>query len=81
MSDDLYEAWISERRAATPPDEMPDQVMRSIEQLQSKQKQAVAARLVAWIERSRLGRYAACSVAMLIGSTPFLTYFAYLMVV
>jgi hypothetical protein len=79
MSDDLYQAWIEQRRAAAPPDELPDRVMRLVMELQSQQQQVFARRLASWIERSRWARYAACGAAMLIGSMPFVTYFAYLM--
>ena len=81
MSDDLYQAWLEQRRAAAPPDEMPDRVLRSVVEMQARQKQVFAVRLGCWIERSRAARYAAYAAALLIGSVPFLTYCAYLMVV
>jgi hypothetical protein len=57
---------------------MPDRVMQLVMKVQTRQKQVFALRLASWIERSRVSRYAACGAAMLIGSTPFVAYFAYL---
>jgi hypothetical protein len=79
MSDDWYLAWIEQRRAAAPCDEMPDRVMQLLMEVQTSQKQVLALRLASWIERSRVARYVACGAAILIGSTPFVAYFAYLM--
>ena len=81
MTDDLYQQWLQQRRAAAPPDDMPDRVMRSVTEVQVRQQQFIAVRLAICIERSRLARYSACGAAMLIGSMPFLAYFAFLMVV
>ena len=78
MSDDWYQAWIEQRRAAAPPDQMPDRVMQLVMEVQTREKQVLALRIASWIERSRAARYVACGAAMLIGSTPFVTYFAYL---
>jgi hypothetical protein len=77
MSDDWYQAWIEQRRAAAPPDEMPDRVMQSVMELQTEEKPVFAVRIAGWIERSRVACCAACAAAMLIGSTPFVAYFAY----
>jgi hypothetical protein len=33
------------------------------------------------MDRSRVARFAACAAAMLIGSTPFVAYFAFLILV
>ena len=79
MSDDWYLAWIEQRRAAAPPDEMPEQVMRLVREVQTSQQPVLALRFASWIERSRVARYVACVAALLIGSTPFVAYFAYLM--
>ena len=79
MSDDWYLAWIEQRRAAAPPDEMPEQVMRLVREVQTSQQPVLAVRFASWIERSRMARYVACGAALLIGSTPFVAYFAYLM--
>ena len=81
MSDDLYQAWIEQRRAASPTDEMPNRVMQLVMEMQAQRKQAFALRLASWIEQSRAARYVVCGAAMLIGSTPFVAYFAYLMLV
>ena len=81
MSHDLYRAWIEQRRAAAPPDEMPDRVMQLVTEVQTQRKQVVAVRLASWIERSCVASYVACGAALLIGSTPFVAYFAYLMLV
>ena len=77
MSDDWYLAWIEQRRAVAPPDEMPDRVMQLVMEVQTSQKQVL--RIAGWIERSRVARCVACAAALLIGSTPFVAYFAYLM--
>ncbi|HJS06867.1 MAG TPA: hypothetical protein VJ809_04380 [Pirellulales bacterium] len=79
MSDDWYLTWIEQRRAAAPRDEMPERVMQLVMEVQTTEKQILALRFASWIERSRVGRYVACGAALLIGSTPFVTYFAYLM--
>jgi len=81
MSDDVYQAWIEQRRAAAPRDEMPDRVMQLVMEVETRQKQVFALRLASWIERSRWARYVVCGAAMLIGSVPFVTYFTYLMLV
>jgi hypothetical protein len=79
MSDDWYLAWIEQRRAAAPPDEMPDRVMQLVMEVQTKKKQVLVLRIASRIERSRVARCVACGAALLIGSTPFVAYFAYLM--
>jgi hypothetical protein len=78
MSDDWYLAWIEQRRAAAPPEEMPDRVMQLV-MIPTREQEVVALRIASWIERSRVARCAACAAAMLIGSTPFVAYFAFLM--
>jgi hypothetical protein len=77
MSDDWYSAWIEQRRTAAPPDEMPDRVMQLVMEVQPSKKPVL--RIASWIERSRVARCVACGAALLIGSTPFVAYFAYLM--
>ena len=79
MSDDSYQAWIEQRRAMRPPDDFPDRVMQLVMEVQTKQRHVFALRLASWIERWRLARYAAASAALLVGSVPFVTYFAYLL--
>jgi hypothetical protein len=81
MSDDWYLAWIEQRRAAAPGNEMSDRVMQLVMEVQTREKQILALRIASWIERSRVARCVACGAAMLIGSTPFMAYFAYLMLV
>ena len=81
MSDDWYQAWIDQRRAAAPPDELPDRVMQLVMEEQTREDQIVALRIARWIDRSRAARFAACAAAMLIGSTPFVAYFAFLILV
>ena len=78
MSDDWYQAWIEQRRAAAPRDEMPDRVMQLLAEVETREKQVLTLRIVGWIERSRVARYVACTAALVIGSTPFVAYFAYL---
>ena len=77
MSDDWYQAWIEQRRAAAPRDELPDRVMQLVMELQTSQKPVL--RIASWIERSRVARCVVCGAALLIGSTPFVAYFAYLL--
>jgi hypothetical protein len=79
MSDDWYLAWIEQRRAAAPPDELPDRVMLLVTEIPTREEEVVALRIASWIDRSRVARCAACAAAMLIGSTPFVAYFAFLM--
>jgi hypothetical protein len=81
MSDDWYQTWIEQRRAAAPPGELPDRVMRLVMAVRPSEKRPPAWRIASWIERSPVARWAACGAAMLIGSTPFVAYFAYLMLV
>jgi hypothetical protein len=78
MSDDWYQAWIEQRRAATPPEEMSQRVMQLVLAGQTRKKPRLALRITNSIERSIAARYVACGAALLIGSTPFVTYFAYL---
>ena len=81
MSDDWYLAWIEQRRAAAPRDELPDRVMQLVREEQTREEQVVALRIASWMDRSRVARFAACAAAMLIGSTPFVAYFAFLILV
>jgi len=81
MSNDWYLAWIEQRRAAAPRDELPDRVMQLVREEQTREEQVVALRIASWIDRSRVARCAACAAAMLIGSTPFVAYFAFLILV
>ena len=78
MSDDWYLAWIEQRRAAAPRDEMPERVMHLVMEVQTRERPVLTLRFASWIERSRVARYVACGAALVIGSTPFVTYFAYL---
>ena len=78
MSDDWYRAWIEQRRAVAPPDEMSARVMQLVMEVPPRETEVLVLR---WIERSRVARCVACGAAMLIGSIPFVTYFAYLMLV
>jgi hypothetical protein len=79
MTDDWYLAWIEQRRAAAPPDELPDRVVQLVIEEQTREDLAVALRIASWIDRSLVARCAACAAAMLVGSTPFVAYFAFLM--
>jgi hypothetical protein len=79
MSDYWYLAWIEQRRAAAPRDEMTERVMHLVMEVQKREKQVLVLRFAGWIERSRVARYVACGAALLIGSAPFVAYFAYLM--
>ena len=81
MSHDWYQAWIEQRRAAAPPDDLPDRVMQSVMDLPTTEKELVTLRIATWIERSPFARCVACAAAMLIGSAPFVTYFAFLILV
>ena len=81
MSDDWYQAWIEHRRAAAPPGGLPDRVMQLVMEMPRAEKQVVSLRIAGWIERSRVARCVACAAAMLIGSTPFVAYFAFLILV
>lgn len=81
MSDDWYQAWIEQRRAAASPDEMPDRVMRVVMEAPTKNKHVIGLRLARRIEQSRVASCAACGAALLIGSTPFVAYFAFLKLV
>ena len=81
MSDDWYLAWIEQRRAAAPPEELPDRVMQLVMDMPTSEKQVVVLRIASWMDRSRVARFAACAAAMLIGSTPFVAYFAFLILV
>ena len=81
MSDDWYQAWLEQQRAAAPPGGLPDRVMQLVMEMPRAEKQVLPLRIANWIERSRVARCAACAAAMLIGSTPFVAYFAFLILV
>jgi hypothetical protein len=78
MSDDWYPGWIEQRRAAAPRDGMPERVMQLVMETSTRERRGLAVRLASRIERSRVARYVAYAAALVIGSTPFVAYFAYL---
>jgi hypothetical protein len=81
MSEEWYLEWIEKRRTVALPDEMPDRVMQVVLQEPTSKKRSLALRMCGCIERSRIARCVAYGAAMLIGSTPFMAYFGYLMLV
>jgi hypothetical protein len=67
-----YEEWLEDRRSVRPSSDLADRIMGVVITRETTRRISLLIRVGLWIERSRLTRYAACAVALLVGSTPFL---------
>jgi len=73
MTDDRdYDEWLEQRRSIGPPCELVDQIMSLVSDRETTRRVSWLICVGLWVEKSRLARYAACAVALLIGSAPFL---------
>ena len=71
MTENPYEQWLAERRAATPPATLADQIMSQVAQLERQRRDIWWLRLVQRIEHSRAARFAVCGGALAVGCLPF----------
>ena len=72
MTDQPYKQWLAERRDASPPATMADQIMSQVANMERQRRDILWLRLVWRIERSRAARWAVCGGALAIGCLPFL---------
>jgi hypothetical protein len=72
VSEQDYEKWLEGRRSVCPSSGLADRIMGSVSDRRATRRISLLINVGLWIERSRLTRYAACAVALLVGSTPFL---------
>lgn len=71
MTNEPYERWLAQRRKASSPESMTDQIMEQVTDLNLRRKQTAWLRLVQHLERSRWARWAVCGMALSIGGLPF----------
>jgi hypothetical protein len=71
MTDQPYEKWLAERRDASPPATLADQIMSQVADLERQRSNLWWLRMVQLIERSRAARWAVCGGALAIGCLPF----------
>jgi hypothetical protein len=71
MTDQPYEKWLAERRDASPPAALADQIMSQVADLERQRSNLWWLRMVQLIERSRAARWAVCGGALAIGCLPF----------
>jgi hypothetical protein len=71
MTDQPYEQWLAERREASPPATLADQIMSQVAELERLRRDIWWLRLVQRIEQSRAARWAVCGGALAIGCLPF----------
>ena len=67
-----YEKWMEDRRSVRPSSDLAERIMGAVSDRRAAGRISLLIKVGLWIERSRLTRYAACAVALLVGSTPFL---------
>jgi len=71
-----YQKWLTKHRDVSPPTSLTDQVMAGVADIERDvdyQRRGIwCLSLIHRIENSRAARWAMCSVALLIGSVPFL---------
>ena len=71
MTDKPYEQWLAERREASPPATLADQIMSQVANLERQRRAMWWLCLIQRIERSRAARWAVCGGALAIGGLPF----------
>jgi len=69
---ETYQRWLLKHRDAAPPSSLTDQVMASVADLESEHRVILWLSLVQRIQHLRVARWAMCSIALAIGSVPFL---------
>jgi hypothetical protein len=71
MTDNPYEKWLAERREASAPAKLADQVMSQVAELERQRRDLLWLRMVQLIEQSQAARWAVCGGALAVGSLPF----------